>query len=339
MQPATTAPHATPTVGPQTPHETAVNGQTTVVTPSVSPMPKPVSAQLVSAPKVDAARNAPATFASPVDPPQPSGPKVSFTSQINQVVSSKPKGVDVLEVNKTTIVRPGRFDFVDYDLYRRPFLFNPMDTGLTFRYFYDNAFREAFVAPGARLVLDAALAGVYPFTVVGLAYLASGLFNGGAWIPPADWVGPPPADWVPPAPPAAWDNVYAYVPAVDQTVAVDRVTLVGHDESKPVGSQDTMMLNGSTLAWGQVNDARDGGQVSVAQTQPTPGVGPVDDGQSIVLTSKDEPATGGDNTKMWLLGGILVTVVVTGGAVLWTVRHPKDKGHDADSTPTTLIST
>ena len=156
-------------------------------------------------------------------------------------------------------------------------------------------------------MLDAALAGVYPFTVVGQDYLASGLFNGGAWIPPVDWVGPPPVDWIPPELPPVWNNVYAYVPALDQTVAVDRVTLVGHDESKPVGSQDTMMLNGSTLAWGQVNDARDGGQMSVAQTQPTPGVGPVDNGESIVLASASTPApaNGSDNTTMWLLGGIL----------------------------------
>ena len=319
-----------------------VGGQTTIVTPSVSPMPKALApVQAIAAPKVAAARNAPAIFASPVTPPQPVGPKVEFASQIKQVVNSNARRVDVINVNNVPIVRPARFDFVDYDLYRRPFLFNPLDTGLTFRYFYDNAFREAFVAPGARLVLDAAIAGVYPFTVVGLDYLASGLFNGGAWVPPVDWVGPPPVDWVPPELPPVWNNVYAYVPALDQTVAVDRVTLVGHDESKPVGSQDTMMLNGSTLAWGQINDARDGGQISVAKTQPTPGVGPVDDGQSIVLTSASTPAqvNGRDNTTMWLLGGILGIVAATGAVVLWIVRHPKGRGPDADSTPTTLLST
>jgi hypothetical protein len=303
-------------------------------------MPKPAAAApLIPETRVAAAKNAPATFASPVDPPKPVGPKVDFASQINQVVNSNAGRVDVINVNNTTFLRPQRFDYIDYDLYRRPFLFNPMDTPLTFRYFYDNAFREAFVEPGARLVLDAAAAGVYPFTVVGLDYLASGLFNGGAWIPPLDWVGPPPIDWVPPVPPPVWDNVYAYVPALDQTVAVDRVTLVGHDESKPIGSQDTLMLNGSTLAWGQVNDARDGGVVSVAKTQPTPGVGPVDDGQSIVLATKTESTNGSDNTRTWVLAGLLAIVAATGAAVLWIVRHPKGKGPDDDSMPTTLIST
>ena len=51
---------------------------------------------------------------------------------------------------------------------------------MTFRYFYDGAYREVYVPAGGRIVLDVATAGVFPFTAVGDNYLASGSFYGGA---------------------------------------------------------------------------------------------------------------------------------------------------------------
>ena len=63
---------------------------------------------------------------------------------------------------------------------------------MTFRYFYDGAYREVYVPAGGRTVLDVATAGVFPFSAVSDSYVASGSFNGGAWIPPDGWDGPPP---------------------------------------------------------------------------------------------------------------------------------------------------
>ena len=83
---------------------------------------------------------------------------------------------------------------------------------MTFRYFYNGAYREAYVPAGGRIVLDVATVGLFPFTAVGDSYVASGSFYGGAWIPPEGWDGPPPPNYTPPAPPEVYHDVSAYVP-------------------------------------------------------------------------------------------------------------------------------
>ncbi len=122
------------------------------------------------------------------------------------------------------------------------------------------------------MVLDVGVDGVFPFTAVGDDYLASGSFDGGS-------------------PPALYQDVAAYVPAYNQTVEVGKVQPVGHDDSQPAGSQDTFMLDDSTLAWGQATNPGDGGQITVTKTQTLPGVGPTDDGKSLIdLAAASHPA-------------------------------------------------
>jgi hypothetical protein len=60
------------------------------------------------------------------------------------------------------------------------------------------------------------------------------------------------------------------------------VEVVGHDDSQPAGSQDTFLLDDSTLAWGQINDPSSGAQIRVTKTQSLPGVGPTDNGSYLV---------------------------------------------------------
>jgi hypothetical protein len=219
-------------------------------------------------------------------------------------------------------VRPRHWDYVDYDDYHRPVLYNPLSEAMTFRYFYNGAYREAFVPAGGRIVLDAAAVGVFPFTAVGYSHLASGSFHGGASIPPDGWDGPPPPNYTPPAPPEVYQDVSAYVPADNQTVEVGQVEVVGHDDSQPAGSQDTFLLDDTTFAWGQINDPNSNTQITVTKTQSLPGVGPTDNGSLLVaLAALNEPA---QTTQPWwplaLRYGVLAIVA---GLVAWMISRRK----------------
>ena len=71
-------------------------------------------------------------------------------------------------------------------------------------------------------------------------------------------VGPPPDSWTPPPPLQVWQDVTVVAVNTDTTEQVNTVTVVGDHHSRPAGQQDTLTLNDSTLAWGQVQDGRDG---------------------------------------------------------------------------------
>ena len=172
----------------------------------------------------------------------------------------------------------------------RPALYNPLSEAMTFRYFYNGAYREAFVPAGGRIVLDVATVGLFPFTAVGYSYVASGSFYRGASIPPSGSDGPPPPKYTLPAPPEVYQDVAADVPAGDQIVAVGQVEVLGHGDSQPAGSQDTFLLDDTTLAWGQVNDPTGNSQITVTRTQSLPGAGPTDNGSFLVaLAAFKEP--------------------------------------------------
>ena len=245
---------------------------------------------------------------------------VDFNHQVQDVVNAHSGNVDVVKADNQALVRPRHWDYLDYDDYHRPMLYNPLTQAMTFRYFYNGAYREAYVPAGGRIVLDAATGGVFPFTAVGDSYLASGSFHGGAWIPRDGWNGPPPPDYTPPAPPGVYQHVSAYVPADNQTVEVGQVEVVGHDDSQPAGSQDTFLLDDSTLAWGQVNDPSSSAQIRVTKTQSLPGVGPTDNGSFLVaLAALKEPT---QPTQPWWplpLGYGALAIAV--GLVAWMISR------------------
>ena len=246
-------------------------------------------------PAVAAAKAAPATQINPASPPEPPMQVYDFNQQVQNVVNTHSANIDLVKADNQTLVRPRHWDYIDYDEYHRPTLYNPLDEAMTFRYFYDGAYRQAFVPAGGRIVLDAATAGLFPFTAVGYSHVASGSFYGGASIPPAGADGPPPG-YTASTPPEVYRNVSAAVPADDQVVQVGQVQVVAHDESQPVGSRDTFLLDDSTLAWGQVNDPRTSAQIRVTKTQPMPGVGPTDNGSFLVaLAAHREPPSNPTN--------------------------------------------
>jgi hypothetical protein len=241
------------------------------------------------APAIAAAKNAPEARLNPADPPKPPI-QTDFNQQVQNVINAHSENIELIKADNKALVRPRHWEFVDYDQYHRPTLYNPLGQAMTFRYTYDGASREAYLPAGGRIVLDAGTVGLVPFTAVSESYLAAGSFYGGAFVPPNDFQGPPPPEYVAPAPPTLYQNVSAEIPAVVQTVQVSQVAVVGHDDSQPVGSQDAFLLDDTTLAWGQVNDPNSNTQIKVAKTQSLPGFGPSDNGSFLfAVAAPGEP--------------------------------------------------
>jgi hypothetical protein len=333
--PPSTVPVQTPQVIPPTPTPPST---VPVQTPKINPPgpEAPRNASLVAPPKgldappqaVAAAKTAPATRVNPATPPKPPT-QVDFNHQVQNVVSAHSDNVDVIKVDNQALVRPRHWDYIDYDDdYHRPTLYNPLNQAMTFRYFYNGAYREAYVPAGGRIVLDVATVGLFPFTAVGDSYVASGSFYGGASIPPDGWDGPPPPNYTPPAPPEVYQDVSAHVPADNQTVEVGQVEVVGHDDSQPAGSQDTFLLDDSTLAWGQVNDPSSSAQIRVTKTQSLPGVGPTDNGSFLVaLAALEEPAQ--PTQPWWLLALGYWGLAIAVGLIGWMIDR---RNRNADLT-------
>lgn len=110
----------------------------------------------------------------------------------------------------------------------------------------------------------------------------------------------------------------------NQTVQVGKVQQVGHDDSQPAGSQDTFMLDDATLAWGQATNPTDGGQITVTKTQTLPGVGPTDNGKSLIdLAAASEPHDGSKIGALIRPVGIgLLSLGVVFGALLGDATEP-----------------
>lgn len=273
-----------------------------------------------SPPAVAAAKDAPATRVNPGTVHQMQQ-LVDFDHQVQNVVNSHGGNVDVVKADNQSLPHPWLWDYVDYDAYHRPSLYNPLNQAMTFRYIYNGAPREAYVPAGGRIVLDVATSGLFPFTAVGDSYVASGSFYGGAWIPPDGWSGPPPPNYTPPAPPDVYQDVSVYVPADDQTVEVGQVEVVSHDGSQPAGSQDTFLLDGSTLAWGQINDPGSSAQIRVTKTQSLPGVGPTDNGSFLVALAAQHGEPNQPSEPWWPIllrfGGFAILVV----GVAWVINR------------------
>jgi hypothetical protein len=78
-----------------------------------------------------------------------------------------------------------------------------------------------------------------------------------------------------------------------------------------------MMLNDSTLAHGQVTNPANGGQATVTKTQTLPGVGPEDDGKSLVdLTAPGHQS----HVKPLVIGVLALGVLTAGGLLVWRSR-------------------
>jgi len=332
--PRTSAAAATTTLTPTT---VVTDGKTvTEVVPSTSSatvsvssgtpvVPQPAAVPVRSAEAIQAAKLAPAVVVNPAAPPPP---PVNVTNVTN--INTQITNIQQVNIHNNTNVtvnnwRPDRWDYVDYDPYRRPILYNPCGEDVRYRYYYDGDYREAWVPAGGRIVLNIGIVGVFPFVAVGSSFVSSGYFNGGAWIPPDDgYVGPPSPDWQP-YNPVDYDNAYVNVAAANRSIFVNRVTEVGHDDTLPVGQQDSFMLDGTTLARGQISP--DGTAITLATAQKTPGVGPVTNGVDLVnLATPMVPAR--DNTPYYVSAALAVAALM-GGIFWWVWRKRPRAAHGA----------
>ncbi len=122
------------------------------------------------------------------------------------------------------------------------------------------------------------------------------------------------------------------MPAANRSIFVNRVTVVGHDDTAPAGQQDSFMLDGTTLARGQISP--DGSAITLATAQKTPGVGPVTDGVDLVnLATPVAPPR--DNTPYYV-GAALAVAAVAGGVFWWVWRKGRSRQRTAQAVTTRL---
>jgi hypothetical protein len=83
------------------------------------------------------------------------------------------------------------------------------------------------------------------------------------------------------------------------------------------------MLDDSTLAWGQVNNPANGGQITVTKTQTLPGVGPTDNGKSLIDLAVTSHPQGRSMIGLLIIlaGFALVIAGVAIGVVIWVSRR------------------
>jgi hypothetical protein len=297
-------------------------GQSAVVTKGSATVTVPVAAHPGGVPAskeaIEAARVAPAVEVSAAQPPAVRG---NFNDRVQAAIKAN---VD----HDVDVYRPRHWDYLDYDEYHRPSFYNPLAQDMSFRYFYNGAYQTLFVPAGGHVLLDAVVAGVFAFIAVAADIVSVGSFYGGCWVPPPGWVGPPPADWQP-WQPAIYTGVPVDFANAGQTVLVDQVTAVGHDDSLPAGQQDVFMLDDSTLARGEIQPSPDGGppQVTLQQTQSMPGVGPWDNGQQYINTAIQKPIA--PPSKIPWLPIVLVVAV----AILSAAEYARRRRHRRRQAP------
>lgn len=171
-------------------------------------------------------------------------------------------------------VRQWRPDWVQYDDYYRPVLFNPYRDPVRVVYVYRNAPRIVYIPPLQRIVMEVADLAAYSFTAVVVnavntaVNVAVGSFFGGGYYPGVGVPLPPP-----PPPVLSYANVpvqVRYSDAVYQPFRVQRIVDAGDDAQY---GERRVLLDGVTPAWGQWTQSPSGErQFEVHRTQQFPGL-------------------------------------------------------------------
>ena len=171
-------------------------------------------------------------------------------------------------------VRQWRPDWVQYDDYYRPVMFNPYRDPVRVVYVYRNAPRIVYIPPLQRIVMEVADLAAYSFTAVVVnavntaVNVAVGSFFGGGFYPGVGMPLPPP-----PPPVLSYANVpvqVRYSDAVYQPFRVQRIVDAGDDVQY---GERRVLLDGVTPAWGQWTQSPAGErQFEVHRTQQFPGL-------------------------------------------------------------------
>ncbi|MCV7303422.1 hypothetical protein H7J93_27770 [Mycobacterium barrassiae] len=221
-------------------------------------------------------------------------------------------------------------DWVQYDKYYRPLIFNPYPEPLQLVYDVGGVPRTLLIEPFGRVVTEVRDLGSYNFTALRLNVLgipidiAVGNFFGGGYLP-APGQPPPP----PPPPVRTLNDVPVQVKYTDATyrpIVVRRVVDVGPDPSQ--GGAHKVLLDGVTPAWGEWKQNEQGvPQFEVHQTQSFPGMeapaeGPLPGNYDLQLVSDSTP-TGLSGKDITFIVAAVIAAAVGIGAIALTVFRGK----------------
>ncbi|RAV05859.1 hypothetical protein DQP55_25010 [Mycolicibacterium sp. GF69] len=217
-------------------------------------------------------------------------------------------------------------DWVQYDQYFRPLIFNPYPEPLRVVYDVGGVPRILIIPPLGRIVTEVRDLGSYNFTALRLNPLglpidvAVGNFFGGGYFP-GPGLPPPP----PPPPVRTLTDVpvqVKYTNATYRPIVVRKLVDVGPDPA--VGGAHKVLLDGATPAWGEWKQNDSGvPQFEVHQTQSFPGMeapaeGPLPGNYDLQLVSDSVP-TGFSGKDITLIIVAAIVAAVGVGAIFMTV--------------------
>lgn len=219
-------------------------------------------------------------------------------------------------------VRQWDRDWVRYDDYYRPILFNPYRQVVQVVYVYQYQPRIVFIPPLASIVLSAIEYGAYNFTAllldpVGTALnIAVGSFFGGGYYP-GPYLAPPP----PPPPLITYDQVPVvvnYREATYEPFLVRQVVDVGDDVRY---GERRVLLDGVTPVWGVWRQTPDGQRLfEVHKTQRFPGLvdpqeGPLPGDYQLRLASTEPPGFTARDVYVIASAAAVMTLAVSWAAL------------------------
>jgi hypothetical protein len=223
-------------------------------------------------------------------------------------------------------------DWVQYDEYFRPLIFNPYREPLQIVYLLAGAPRVMVIPAFGRIVTEVPEIGAYNFTALRLnAFgipidIAVGNFFGGGYFP-GPGLPPPP----PPPPVVTKSNVpvvVKYTDAVYKPFRVQKVIDVGED---PRVGEHKVLLDGVTPAWGEWKQTETGErQFEVHKTQSFPGMeepqeGPLPGDYPLQLASNSSSSL---STQDVILIGTAAVVALLGlGAIVLTIVLGRRRSH------------
>jgi hypothetical protein len=279
--------------------------------------------------------------ATPVEQNPPPAPQAQIT-RIRDLVLAPPNAGAIAAssvVQETAVAAAERRvvlwkqDWVQYDEFYRPLIFNPFPDPLQVVYLLAGVPRILVIPPLGRIVTEVPQLGSYNFTALRLnAFgipidMAVGNFFGGGFDP-GPGLPPPP----PPPPVITKTDVpvkVKYTNAEYNPIRVKKVVDVGPD---PVVGETKVLLDGVAPAWGVWKQGETGErEFEVHKTQSFPGMeepaeGPLPGDYPLQLVSNSEP-TGLGAKDVALIGGAVVVALLAVGAIVFTIflgrRHPR----------------
>ena len=270
--------------------------------------------------------------------PVPENPPPAPQAEIDRLRSLVTAPANPVANGATSVVADTRFaaanlrvlqwqtDWVQYDRFFRPLIFNPYPEPLQLVYLLAGVPRILLIPPMGRIVTEVRELGSYNFTALRLnAFgipidIAVGNFFGGGYLP-APGLPPPP----PPPPVRTLTDVpvqVKYTNATYRPIVVRKIVDVGPDPA--VGGAHKVLLDGATPAWGEWKQTDTGEQqFEIHQTQSFPGMeapaeGPLPGDYDLQLLSDSSP-TGLSGKDITLIVAAAFVAALGLGAIVLTI--------------------